>query len=521
MQKIVPTQPERPQRFAGRGFQQQKPSTCHGWRRLGVMATSILPALLQVGFPLPLLAQPATLAACQLDQAAIAQRETLRRRAATGDGQAKQQYQQLVQHHTQQLSQCRTDKWPANLAIWLRLYPCDAAPGVLDRVLDQIVSRGYNQIYVEVFYSGQVLLPLSDNPTPWPSVVQGPGNEQVDLLAQVIEKGRARGLKVYAWVFTMNFGYTYAQYSDRQSVLARNGSNQTSLSVPNDTDDPAGSGTQVYIDPYHPQARQDFRQLIQTIAKRKPDGILFDYVRYPKGQGTASVVSRVQDLWIYGEASQQAFYQRALNSKALELMQQFLRRGYVTNADIQAADKRYPQEKSPMWQGYEAMPKPIPANQRQSLAQQQLWLLSVAHAFQGVLEFVTAATETARARGVPSGVVFFPEGNQVLGQGYDSRLQLWENFPRSLEWHPMAYAICGDGQCVAAQVQRVLNQAPPGTQIKPALAGVWGRTFANHPPLEVQMQALKRSVPQLQTVSHFAYSWQEPEGDRQRKFCKL
>jgi hypothetical protein len=35
------------------------------------------------------------------------------------------------------------------------------------------------------------------------------------------------------------------------------------------------------------------------------------------------------------------------------------------------------------------------------------------------------------------------------------------------------------------------------------------------------MQALRQIAPQINSVSHFAYSWQDPIFDRDRKFCQL
>jgi hypothetical protein len=139
---------------------------------------------------------------------------------------------------------------------------------------------------------------------------------------------------------------------------------------------------------------------------------------------------------------------------------------------------------------------------------------------QGIIDFVTLASHPAKQVGIPSGVVFFPEGNQTVGQGYDSRLQPWDQFPSSLQWHPMSYATCGNVSCIVEQVQRVLSLAKPGTQIIPALAGKWGGSVSNRPSLEAQMQALRQFAPKLKGVSHFAYSWQYPENDSDRKFCR-
>jgi hypothetical protein len=120
--------------------------------------------------------------------------------------------------------------------------------------------------------------------------------------------------------------------------------------------------------------------------------------------------------------------------------------------------------------------------------------------------------------------VFFPEGNQTVGTGgYDSRLQYWERFPTWMTWHPMAYGVCGHTGCILDGVRRVQTMVPSGAAptITPALAGIWGQSTYNRPALETQMEALRRSSPEITSVSHFAYSWQDPEFDRARKFCSL
>lgn len=464
---------------------------------------------------------------CHLSQEAIAQKETVRLAALKGDSGAQKKYRALVREHAERLQRCRAKAWPQDLAIWIRLYPCDVRAGSLEGILDRIVNRGYNQVYVESFFNGQVLLPAEDNRTPWPSAIRTPGMEKVDMLAQTIRLGRERGLKVYAWMFSMNFGYSYAQRPDRQGALAQNGHGQTSLSASTSaglsTDLGAVNPDEVFIDPYNPQARQDYYQMVQAIAQRRPDGMLFDYIRYPRGSGTASVASRVKDLWIYGSAAQQALYQRAQNNKGLELIRRFLTRGYITAGDVVAIDKLYPKEGEPLWQGRNppVQTAKLSAQDRQVVLQWELWQLTVAHALQGVLDFLTLATSPARQQGIPAGAVFFPEGNQAVGRGFDSRLQPWDRFPSNLEWHPMSYANCGNTGCIMSQVYRVLQQAPQEVQVKPVLAGIWQRPISNRPPLEDQMQALYRLAPQVKSVSHFAYSWQEPQSDRERKFCKM
>ncbi|BAY25693.1 hypothetical protein NIES2100_54990 [Calothrix sp. NIES-2100] len=453
---------------------------------------------------------------CQLSPKVVKEKETLRLTALRGNPEAKTRYQQILKQHAQEMQACRNRTWPQNQAIWLRLYPCDAQPGLLDQIMDRMVNLGYNQVNLEVFYDGRVLLPAATNPTIWPSVINNPGAEKVDLLAAAIQKGRQRGLKVYAWMYTINFGYSYALRRDRDEAIARNGKGQTSLYV-------VDVGTHVFIDPYNVQAKRDYYIMVQEVLRRRPDGILFDYVRYPRQSGSDSIATKVTDLWLFSSATQQALFRRAQNNKGLDLIRRFLSKGYITAADVAEVDQLYPQEAEALWQGRTvstAQKSLINPAQKQPLLQWDLWQLAVAHAMQGILDFVALASHPAQQLNIPAGVVFFPEGNQTVGQGYDSRLQPWDRFPSSLQWNPMAYATCGDVSCIIAQVQRVLSMAKPGTQVFPALAGKWGSSISNRPSLEAQMQALRQFAPQIKGVSHFAYSWQFPENDGDRKFCR-
>lgn len=454
---------------------------------------------------------------CHITSSAVKKKEKLRLSAQKGDLEAANRYTLLVRQHSQAVQDCRRSTWPQVQAIWLRLYPCDVKAGALDRIMDNVVNKGYNQVYIETFYDGRVLLPKNSNRTVWPSVLRGKGQENTDLLAQSIQKGRERGLKVYSWMFTTNFGYTYARRKDREAAIARNGKGQTSLYV-------VDNGSQVFVDPYNLQAKRDYYQMVTEVMRRRPDGVLFDYVRYPRQAGKDSIATRVTDLWLYSKSTQQALFQRALNNKGLGLIRLFLSKGYVTSSDIARLDKKYPQEGEPLWQGrtppiqQKALISP---QQRQPILQSDLWQLSVAHAMQGILDFVALAAYPAQQIGVPAGVVFFPGGNKTVGKGYDSRLQPWDRFPNSLEWHPMAYGKCGNTRCIVSQVKRVINTAKPGTQVIPALAGAWGKSVSNRPPLEKQMRALSKYKPYIKGVSHFAYSWQYPKDDTDRKFCRV
>jgi len=398
------------------------------------------------------------------------------RRASLKSREAVNLYDGWVRRHRQRLQRCRRETWPEIQGVWLRVYPNDWQPGVLEDVLDRIVNRGYNRVFVEVFYDGRVLLPVARNPTPWRSVFaeavqRGEMPAEADLWAKTVRLARERGLSVYGWSFTLNFGYGYGERNDRQGVLARNGRGETTLVRSRLDPQQAGGGRAFYldpteaehlfVDPYNDQGRADLAQAVTELLKANPDGMVFDYVRYSRtGVEADGRRRRVEDLWIFGDASRAVWRSRP-NAAA--------------------------------------------------------WDTAVEHAYQGVLDFVAAVSRPVQQRGLPIGTVFFPEGNR-RGQGWvDGRLQPWDRFAAAWERHPMTYALCEDGQCVANQVGEVLRQSAPKTLVCPVLAGTWGQSFRGHASFERRMRLIREQYPQVRCVSHFVYAWMEPESDRRRK----
>lgn len=465
---------------------------------------------------------------CQQNLTTIGKKDALRAGFLKGDRSDQRDYEAMIKAQADEMARCRRQNPIKAQGIWLRLYACDVEPGRIEEVFDRIIDRGYNEVYVETFYNGEVMLPTNDNPTAFEPMLRIKGLENRDLLAEVIAKGRARGLKVYAWMFSLNFGRNYAIKPNNQKTLIKNGRGQTST----ETDSTPGLGTtlgslnpdEAFVDPYHVQVRQDYRRVVEAVLKRKPDGMLFDYIRYPRLKGKFSVASRVSDLWVYGEGSQSAMFQRAQNEKGRELMRRYVLNGDLSAKDITDVDQMFPSESLavPMWQGRTPNPNEnsLSAYQRQRILTDDLWRFSVAHAMQGVVDFVAAAAAPAQQMGIPTGAVFFPGANQTVNNGFDSRLQPWDRFPNTLGFYPMSYATCGTSDCILREINRVVRFAPPGTSIRPVLAGIWQQSEGNRPPLEIQTQAIRDTLPQLDALSHFAYSWQEPKSDRDRKFCR-
>jgi Glycosyl hydrolase-like 10 len=464
---------------------------------------------------------------CFSSSTQITEKNRLRSAALSTDPAAKQRYRQAIYRSGQELQSCRQKSWLKNQAIWMRMYPCDTKPGAVDELLDRMVEKGYNQVYLATFYAGRVLIPEASNPTTWPSVLDTRSVRDTDLLADVIRKGHERGLKVYAWMYTLNFGSNYGLYPNHDTALNINGRNEKSWFVGREGDqspDAGGPNSILFVNPYSEQAKKDFNQALTAIVKRRPDGILFDYIRYPRGQGAQSVVSTVKDLWIYGPDARRGFEAMAQNSKASELIKIFLEQGDIQPSEITAIDAAFPAEQEPMWIGRSPRPNEIrlSATKRAELYNRELWQLAVGYAGDGIVQFLSDAANLSQRNGVQAGAVFFPEGNNAVGRGYDSRLQRWNRFPRNIEWHPMAYAICGKSKCIEDQVTKMIKAAAPsGTNVIPVLAGAWGRGFENRPSLEVQMDGIHRSSPTVNSLSHFSYSWQEPASDSIRSACRL
>ena len=138
---------------------------------------------------------------CQVPPAEVSAKNTLRLAAQKGDRDSQTKYNEIVRKHLTYVQQCRQKSWLKNQAVWIRLYPCDTRPGSLEEIFDRMVNKGYNQVYVATFYAGRVLLPRSSNPTTWTSALTARGTDKTDLLAESIQKGHERGLKVYAWMY--------------------------------------------------------------------------------------------------------------------------------------------------------------------------------------------------------------------------------------------------------------------------------------------------------------------------------
>ena len=202
------------------------------------------------------------------------------------------------------------------------------------------------------------------------------------------------------------------------------------------------------------------------------------------------------------------------------MIKKFIDLGKLSIQDVETVDRQFPEEAQAKWQGRPPLSDSKEIAERQNKLNRDLWLFSVAHAAQGIVDFLSFAAKPAQDLGLPAGAVFFPDANRLVGTtAFDSRLQAWNKFPTNLEWHPMAYGVCGEKtDCITDQIANVLETAPD-TTVVPALAGAWGKVYRGHLPLETQIESLRKATPEVNSISHFSYAWQEPELDRQRQSC--
>jgi hypothetical protein len=241
--------------------------------------------------------------------------------------------------------------------------------------------------------------------------------------------------------------------------------------------------------------------------------MVFDYVRYPTN-ATGNLIDNVQQLWVHGKSSRTALLNSIDNRNVRELMALYLKNGNLTANDVVQTEKQ-------LAETAKVQPTNIKNPQETAeIAEGLLWNIATNHAYQGVINFVTAVSAPLKEKNLPIGTVFFPNGNRAESGRLEARMQPWDRFPKYMERHPMTYALCSDGSCVAEQVSEVVRQSASDTLICPILAGTWGQGFDGHPSFEKQMQAIRAREPQITCFSHFVYSWMEPESDRLRKAGK-
>ena len=148
--------------------------------------------------------------------------------------------------------------------MWLRPYRSDLSDGHLLEVLDHATDWGITDLYIEDFWGGELAEPSPSHLFP----ARYPG---YSLLKAYAEAAHRRGIRVHAWLHTLDFGPVYAaRHPDR---LVYDGWGHTSGATEK------GSHA---VDPGLKANREKLEKLVTELSKSGfVDGIILDYLRYP------------------------------------------------------------------------------------------------------------------------------------------------------------------------------------------------------------------------------------------------
>ncbi|MBU6428036.1 MAG: family 10 glycosylhydrolase, partial [Cyanobacteria bacterium REEB65] len=91
-----------------------------------------------------------------------------------------------------------------------------------------------------------------------------------DLLSMYVNEAHRRGMKVHAWLHTLNFGPQWAK--SHPDTLVRDGFGELSGAVE------PGSDT---VSPALPEVRVELDRIVDELASHSVDGVMLDYLRYP------------------------------------------------------------------------------------------------------------------------------------------------------------------------------------------------------------------------------------------------
>ncbi|MBI6545767.1 MAG: hypothetical protein HY692_03175 [Cyanobacteria bacterium NC_groundwater_1444_Ag_S-0.65um_54_12] len=145
--------------------------------------------------------------------------------------------------------------------IWIRPYRRDATALELLEVLDNAQSLGITDIFVETFWGGRLIYP--GNPA-------FPARYPENLLSLYVQEGRRRGMKVHAWLHTLDFGSDWAKR--HPNALVQDGFGRPSTVIER------GS---YMVSPALAEVREELSRILTEVASHAADGVILDYLRYP------------------------------------------------------------------------------------------------------------------------------------------------------------------------------------------------------------------------------------------------
>lgn len=177
--------------------------------------------------------------------------------------------------------------------LWIRPYRGDLTGMDVLEVLDNAQRMGITEIYVETFQNGTLHYRS-------PSGLFPPATPGVELLNVYSREARKRGMKVYAWLHTLNFGKAYGEAHPEQ--LVRDGFGRTS---------DASEKPSWRVSPSHPEVRRRLNLMAWELASSGlVDGIQLDYIRYPVRlvDGDIDSTPDPRNFWGYSEHQLATFF---------------------------------------------------------------------------------------------------------------------------------------------------------------------------------------------------------------------
>jgi uncharacterized lipoprotein YddW (UPF0748 family) len=183
--------------------------------------------------------------------------------------------------------------------LWIRPYRGDLTGLHVLEVLDNAQARGITEIYVEAFQGGKLHYksPSGLFPLATPASATAP---EVELLKVYSREARRRGMKVYAWLHSLNFGQPYGEAHPEQ--LVRDGFGRTSG---------ASEKLSWRVSPTHPEVRRRLNLMAWELATSgMVDGIQLDYIRYPVRlkDGDVDPSADPRNFWGYSDHQMQTFF---------------------------------------------------------------------------------------------------------------------------------------------------------------------------------------------------------------------
>ena len=367
--------------------------------------------------------------------------------------------------------------------LWIRPYSGDLSDLDILKVMDDAQSLGITDLFVETFWGGKLIFP--GNPT-FPDRYPG-----VDLLKAYVREGHRRGIRVHAWLHTLNFGPAWA--AAHPDTLVKDGFGDTSGEVEK------GSDT---VSPALPEVKVELDRIVDELASHSVDGVMLDYLRYPTRMKGDDIDSTPDPRNFFG-----------YNARQLALMEQ-----------------RHPELDTPAFQNF--LETGVPAVESDRQADLDQFKQSLSEDLTGLIDNIKAAIH----------------GRMLLDAAYFPDYYFHENDTRvqeSAEWanrfnllSPMCYEFYLDdypapyGTYTIWRALRIADDTVaqlPAAQ-RPLLmpsftAEAPGTPMASpyhHQTLRAQVAFLKgllfdRTFPEVGGVAYFSYGWIFPAFEAVRK----